>query len=235
MNPLGVLSAVVALAVFPGAAFAGVTSLVSTWAGRLPAATGPTPLGGAAAAAGVVAGCGLLALPGSPLSNLPAGASLAGLVVLLAAGLAWGTSDDWPWRRVAAAAATLLPFLAMAAATGTLDIPSLAAAPLEPARIAATGAALLALPALVRPFDPSAPRASRGALLGALPLVVTSFATSAPLAALPAALVAAICALSAIAYAGLIGLMRRPLSARAPLLGLLAALPAAAAIALALA
>lgn len=234
MNPLAILSAVVAVAVFPGAAYTGLTSLLATWAGRLPATTGPPRLGGAAAAVGVAAGCGLLALPGSPLFNLPTGASLAGLLGLLAAGLAWGTSEDWPWQRVAAAAAVLLPVLAVAGAAGTLDVRTLSDAPLEPARIAAAAAVLLALPALVRPFDPAAPRACRGALLGALPLVAISLATYSPLGGLAPALVAAISALAAVAYATLVGALRRPLHARASLLGLLALVPAGIAVGLAL-
>ncbi len=88
MNPLAALSAVVALAIFPGAAYAGTVALLVAVAARMPSGLRPAQLDELVAAVGVTAACGLLALPGSPLFGLPTGVSLAALVTAIAAGIA---------------------------------------------------------------------------------------------------------------------------------------------------
>ncbi len=226
MNPLAALSAVLALALFPGAAYAGATALVVTWVGRVPRGLGPARLEELAVAAGVVAGAGLLALPGSPLYALPTGTSLAGILTAIAAGVALGTSRAWPWHRVMAAAAALLPLIGLAASARTLDMRTVAVIPAEAARLWAASAALLAIPAVVRPFDPAPSRLSRSALLATASLLVTTIAIYSQLSGLPAAGVAAICALLSVSYAGLVGLLWRPLAFLGPVLGVLAVLPA---------
>jgi hypothetical protein len=234
MNPLAALSAVVALAAFPGMAYAAAVALLQSWAGRVPAGEGRVRLEELVAAAGATAGCGLLAIPDSPLFGLPTGASLVGILILFAGGIAWGTSAQWPWHRLLAGAAVLLPLLGLAAAANTLGISTIASAPEQAVRIWAGIAALLALPALIRPFDPSSSRISRSALLAATSLLFASLVTFAPLAGLGALWVAGICAAASVAYAGLIGLLRRPVIAGATLLGLVAVIPAGVALAIAI-
>jgi hypothetical protein len=234
MNPLSALRAVLALTLFPGAAYAGAVAVAAAWAGRVPAGRAPARLEELAGATGVMTAAGLLALPGSPLEGLPTGVSLAGLLTALTAGLAWGTSARWPWPRLAAAAAALFPLLAVAIAARTLDLRTMAVAPVEAARVWAAAAALLALPALIRPFDAGPSRSSRACLLATSALLALSLAVGSPLSAQPAAAVAVVCGAGSVLYAGALGVLRRPLAAAAGGLGVLALLPAAVAVALSL-
>jgi hypothetical protein len=236
MNPLAALSAVVALAIFPGAAFVGALALLVAVASRMPPGLRPAQLDELVAAVGVAAACGLLPLPGSPLFGLPTGVSLAAVIVALASGIAWGTAEAWPWHRVVAAAAAVTPLLGLAAAALTLDLRTIAAAggPVGTARPWAVAAILLALPALVRPFDPRTARVGRAALVAAVGLACFSLAGFAPLTAHPAVLVAGLGALAVVFFAGVIGALRRVLVTAAPALGLLALAPAAVALVAAL-
>lgn len=236
MNPLAVLSAVVAVAIFPGSAYAGLVAALVALAGRIPAGLRPPQLDELMAAVGVSAACGLLAFPGSPLYGLPTGVSLVVLVTALAAGIAWGTVERWPWQRLVAAAAAVAPLLGLASVSMTLDLRTLAAAggAVGEARPWAVAAVLMALPALVRPFDPQTSRLGRAALIAAIGLVCFSLVAFAPLAALFAPAVAGLGALAVVAYAGLIGVCRRPLMVAGPALGLLALVPAAIAVGVAL-
>jgi hypothetical protein len=236
MNPLALLSAIAALAFFPGVAFASAVALGVAGAGRLPAGLGPAQLDELVAAVGVTAACGLLAFPGSPLFALPTGVSLPVVMVALAAGVAWGTAERWPWRRVAAAAAVLVPLLGLASVARTLDLRTLAAAggQVAAARPWAIAAVLIALPAVVRPFDPATARVGRAALVAASGLVCFSLVAFSALGDLSAIAVAGLCAAAAVVYAALLGAARRPLEAAGPALSLLALLPAAVALAIAL-
>jgi hypothetical protein len=235
MNPLALLQAGLALTLFPGLAYAGVTARLVAWAGRLPAGRGPASAGEAVAAFGVLIACGVLALPGSPLFGLPTGVSLLPLLLVLAGATAWGTSPTWPWHRLAAAAAMLIPLLAVAGAAGTLDAGTIAAAPAEAARFWWAGAAVLAVPAALRPFDATASRLSRSALLGGVLLAVISLAAFSPLAGVQPALAATIIALVTLACAAVLGRLHLPFPKMAPVLGLVALAPAAVALALAVA
>jgi len=236
MNPLAALSAVVALAIFPGAAYAGTVALLVAVAARLPSGLRPAQLDELVAAVGVTAACGLLALPGSPLFGLPTGVSLAALVTAIAAGIAWGTADTWPWHRLVAAGAAVAALLGLASTALTLDLRTLAAAggPVGSARPWAIVASLMALPAVVRPFDPRTSRVGRAALVAAIGLVCFSLAGFAPLGDHPAVAVAGLGALAVVAYAGLLGAARRLPVVAGPALGVLAVVPAAVALVVAL-
>ena len=141
-----------------------------------------------------------------------------------------GTSRAWPWHRGVAAAAALVPLIGLAAAARTLDMRTVAVIPAEAARLWAASAALLAIPAVVRPFDPAPSRLGRSALLVTASLLVTTIAIYSPLSGLPAVAVAAICPLLSVSYAGLVGLLWRPLAFLGPVLGVLAVLPAGVAL-----
>ena len=237
MNPLAILSAIAAVAFFPGAAYAGAVALAVTAAARMPPGLGAAQLDELVAAVGVTAACGMLALPGSPLFGLPAGVSLLVLITALAAGVAWATSESWPWQRAVAAVAVLAPLFGLAAAAGTLDLRTLAVAggTVGAARPWAVAAVLVALPSVVRPFDPSTARAGRAALTAAVGLAGLSLLVFAPLAGLPAPLVALVCALAVVVYAGLIAGARQLLPHATPALSLLALVPAVISLVIALA
>ena len=236
MNPLAVLSAVVGVAIFPGAAYAGLVAALVAVAGRIPAGLRPAQLDELMVAVGVSAACGLLVFPGSPLFGLPTGVSLVVFVTALAAGIAWGSAERWPWQRLAAGVAAVAPLLGLASAAMTLDLRTIAAAggSVGAARPWAVVAILLAVPALVRPFDRHAARVGRAALVAAIGLACFSLAGFAPLASFSAPAVAALGALAVLAYAGLIGVGRRLLVVAGPAMGLLALVPAAVSLGIAL-
>lgn len=236
MNPLAVLSAVVALAIFPGSAYAGLAAALVAVAGRIPAGLRPAQLDELMAAVGVSAACGLLAFPGSPLYALPTGVSLVVIVTALAAGIAWGTAERWPWQRLVAAAAAVAPLLGLASVAMTLDLRTIAAAggSVGAARPWAVAAILVALPALVRPFDPHTSRLGRAALVAGIGLACFSLAGFAPLAGFSTPAVAGFGALAVGAYAGLIAVCRRLLVIAGPAWGLLALVPSAIALEVAL-
>ena len=187
MNPLAVLSAVVGVAIFPGAAYAGLLAALVAVGGRIPTGLRPAQLDELMVAVGVSAACGLLAFPGSPLFGLPTGVSLVVFVTAVAAAIAWGSAERWPWQRLAAGAAAVAPLLGLASVAMTLDLRTIAAAggPVGAARPWAVAAVLMALPALVRPFDPHTARLGRAALVAAIGLACFSLAGFAPLAGPP--------------------------------------------------
>jgi len=236
MNPLAVLSAVVGVAFFPGVAYTGLVAALVGAGGRLPAGLRPAQLDELMVAVGVSAACGLQAFPGSPLFGLPTGVSLVVFVTALAAGVAWGSAERWPWQRLAAGVAAIAPLLGLASVAMTLDLRTIAAAggPVGAARPWAVAAVLMAVPALIRPFDPHAARLGRAVLVAAIGLACFSLAGFAPLASFSALAVAGFGALAVLAYAGLIGVGRRLLVATGPAVGLLALVPAAISLAVAL-
>ncbi len=230
MNPLTLLATILGLAVFPGLAYTGATAVLAGWAGRFPSAPASAGLGETVATVGVAAAGGMLALPGSPLAGLAGGANIAGILGALTAGVAWGSPRRWPWPRLAAAISLLVPLLALAAASGSLDATTLAVAPRAAARLWVAAAALLALPALIQPFDQSSPRLTRSVLWATAVLFFAVLASTGLLTNLAAPWVAAICALCAVASAALVGVFRRPLRGAAPLAGVVALAPAAIAL-----
>jgi hypothetical protein len=236
MNALALLKACLAVAVYPGTAFLGAVAVAVAVAGRLPAGLRPAQLDELIAAVGVAAASGLLALPSSPLFGLPSGVSLAVLVTAIAAGIAWATPERWPWHRLVAAAAARAPLLGLASAAFTLDLRTLAAAggPVAAARPWAVAAILMAVPALILPFDRGTARPGRAALVAAIGMACFSLAGFAALAGRNALAVAGLGTLAVVLYAALIGAVRRPLAVAGPVLGVLAVLPAAVALVVAL-
>ncbi|MGD0834915.1 MAG: hypothetical protein ABSA40_10955 [Candidatus Dormibacteria bacterium] len=237
MNVTLALRSVAALAVFPGAAYAGAVALLVLWIGRLPRGTSPLRLEEAVAAAGIAVACGLLALPDSPLSTVPFGVSLAGLLIAFAAAVAWGSPEGWPWHRVVAAVSAAVPLLGLGSAAMTLDLQTIAVLPgaaVGAARYCAVAAIVVALPAIVRPFDQRSSRPSRAALLAGGGLLAATLGTLAPSANLAPVLVDGGCAVLAVLFAGALALGRRLVPAADGRLGALAALPAAVSLFLAL-
>ncbi|MGD1035040.1 MAG: hypothetical protein ABR977_11485 [Candidatus Dormibacteria bacterium] len=236
MNALALLKACLAVAVYPGTAYLGAVAVAVAVAGRLPAGLRPAQLDELIAAVGVAAASGLLALPSSPLFGLPSGVSLAVLVTAIAAGIAWATTERWPWHRLVAVAAALAPLLGLASAALTLDLRTIAAASgqVGAARPWAVAAILLAVPAVIRPFDRDTARPGRAALVAAIGMACFSLAGFAALAGRNALAVAGFGALAVVVYAGVIGAARRFLAAAGPVLGVLAVVPAAVALVVAL-
>ena len=166
MDPLLLLKALLALAVYPGGLLlvlcAAVTALV------LPAAHRPgLTVENAVALTGFDVAAAMAPLPGSPLLDLPVAVSLPVLLLGLAAGFtALAPAAPWSRRRLAVALAPLLPALAMGSATGSLALASIASVPgggLGAARILTAATLLLALPLLVPLADRGLTRAVRAA------------------------------------------------------------------------
>jgi hypothetical protein len=90
------------------------------------------------------------------------------------------------------------------------------------------------VPAVIRPFDRDTARPGRAALVAAIGMACFSLAGFAALAGRNALAVAGFGALAVVVYAGVIGAARRFLAAAGPVLGVLAVVPAAVALVVAL-
>ncbi|HEV7466757.1 MAG TPA: hypothetical protein VGP96_10665 [Candidatus Dormibacteraeota bacterium] len=206
MDALGLLSAAVAVLLYPGGAYlAGAVLLAGGRAAAAPARwTAP-------AAAGVVCAglaAALLPLPGSPAISLPGRSgptpNLLGMLVLLAAAVALTGPVRWSPPRLLVAAAATVPALALAAAAATFSLPVIVGLPgtrLALARDLAAVAVLLAAPLLL-PDEPGAsPPAARALVLGVVVLAGMSLWVPAALPRLPGA-AAALVVLAAVALHG---------------------------------
>jgi hypothetical protein len=201
MDPLGLLSAAVAVVVYPGGVFLVAAALLA--AGR--SALAPTGWTAPAAAGAVCAAlaAALLPLPGSPALGLPdrsgPAPSLVPLLVLLGAAVALTGPSHWSRRRVALAAAVSLPALTLAATAATFSLPVIVALDgrgAVAARALAAVALLLGAPHLL-PEDGAegggeSPPAARALVLGALVLAGLSLWLPAALPDLSAAAAAAL-------------------------------------------
>jgi hypothetical protein len=206
MDALALLSAAVAVLLYPGGAYLAAAALLA--GGR--AAAAPVRWTPPAAAGAVCAGlaAALLPLPGSPATSLPgrsgATANLLGLLVLLAGAVALTTPVRWSPRRLLLAGAVTVPALALAAAASTLSLPVIVGLPgsrLALARDLAALAVLLAAPLLL-PDDPEAsPPPARALVLGVVVLAGMSLWVPAALPRLPGVAGAAV-VLAAVALHG---------------------------------
>jgi len=178
MDPVGLLAALVAVAAFPGGAYAvvaaGAAALTPPWR----ALDGWTATAAAGAACTLVAAA-QLPLPGSPAVALPdhggAPANLLALLLLLAAAAALLNADDpWPPTRIAAAAVATLPLLWLAAVTAGFAPAAIIELPggdeLAAGRVCAGLALLVAAPAVL-PLRAGTPRAGRALLLAVAALL----------------------------------------------------------------
>jgi hypothetical protein len=237
MDPLSILRASVALAVFPGFAYTAALAWLVARVGRLPRGRNPVRLEEALAALAAGTACGLLAFPGSPLNDLPVPVSLSAVLVSLAAAVAWGTSTAWNWHRVAAAAVTVSPLLCLGESGISLNLSTIVGLPGRPvaaARLFAAAAALIALPLVARPFDPETSRLSRAMALTAISQVALSLIVAGPLSGGSWPLAAGLCATATIGYAALLGGLRLATDLEENVFAGLAAVPAAGSILLTL-
>jgi hypothetical protein len=206
MDALALLSAAVAVLLYPGGAYvvgAGLLAGGRSAAGR---ARWTAPAAGGAACALLAAA--LLPLPGSPAISLPGRSgptpNLLGMLVLLAAAVALTSPPRWSRRRLLLAAVATVPALVLAASAATFSLPVIVGLPgnrLVLARDLAAAAVLLAAPLLV-PDDPgSTPPPARALVLGVVVLAGMSLWVASALPRLPGVGAAAV-VLAAVAVHG---------------------------------
>lgn len=147
MDPTGLLEAVLADAVYPGAAFLAVAALVHRrLAGRSgPAAPqGPVPAASLLPVLAATVATAMLPLVGAPAPRLPPTGGVAGNVIVVAVLFAVAVDLGIGSRRVSAlAAAAALPVLALAAAGNTVSVLALSSATGGAALAARIAAAVL--------------------------------------------------------------------------------------------
>jgi hypothetical protein len=242
MDVLSLLAAVVAVALFPGGAYAAVTAAAAAMGGQLPSsggrargvAAGGWTASSSAAAVLLLFAAALVPLPGAPAATLPldsgAPSNLLAALLLAGAGFAVGTPAPWSRPRVLAAAAGVAPLLVLAGSAATLSFPVVVSLPgreLAAARALAAVALLAAAPVLSRALDPGTPRGTRG--LGvAVPALVAAVLLAPPGWADVRAPVAAAMVVAGVGlYGVLLGVGGRLLGTRAASFGAVAASVAA--------
>jgi hypothetical protein len=157
MDPLGLLLAVVAVAVYPGGLFLAALGWLTRWAGGLPPATRLDTRTLAAIVAATLA-ASMASLPGSPAASLPppggATPNLVAAVLLLFVAGALAAPGPWSFRRLALLGLGGVSMLLLGLLAASFSIPSLAGvggAGADAARILATITTLTALPLVVQP------------------------------------------------------------------------------------
>jgi len=209
MDPLGILQAVIAVAVYPGGAYLGLVAVVMSLTSGSRAALRITPAEGCGVLAATLAAA-LTPLPGSLLTTLPpppafgAGSNLLPELVLVAAAVCLVTRQPWSRGALVAALSVLAPLLVIAASTATLSVQLLMTAPgglIVSARALTAAAALAATPFLLRPLA----RPAQLIVLSAVTVLALALALGPLLDSLPAPAGAAIIA----ATAGVYGLVIR--------------------------
>ncbi|HWW08968.1 MAG TPA: hypothetical protein VNY76_01860 [Candidatus Acidoferrales bacterium] len=237
MDTLGLVEAVIALAVYPGGLFLALTaSAVRRGAGLRGGARG-IPASGMAALVACGFAASLAPLPASPATVLPpvAGAApnLVVASILLAAGVALAARGGWDSRRLFAGGVAVVSLASLAAATTTLALPSIDAAPgttLAAARAATAAALLLAAPFFCRTFG-AGPPAVRAGLTATAAILAFSLVTPAQLTGGAAALASLAVFAATTLYAFVLRLLARFI--RAEHRGVLTLAAAAGAIAVA--
>ena len=186
MDILGVLAAVIAVAVFPGGAFLLTCAVVAGWTPG-GAASGDGlgwTVGALTAGVAVTLAAALLPLPGSPAAQLPPDSgvlpNLAGIALLVAVALtAAGDDRAWTLRRRVAAAAVAGPMFAVGTAAASLAFPVvLEVRTLGLARVLAGTAMLVAAPVVIRVVAPGMPGELRGAIFAVM--IITGAVLVAP-------------------------------------------------------
>jgi hypothetical protein len=208
MDPTGLLDAVLAVAVYPGALFVAVAAALYRRLAaqrRRPRSPGvPPPIRLVPAFSAVVASA-MLPMVGSPALRLPPPAGAPGNVVAVVVLLAVATDLAAGSRAATAlAAAAALPVLALAASLGTLDVAAVCTAG------GAAGLAARAVPAVVLVLAASLVRGGRTAAIVASALALAGAALVVPsaLRGQPPVLCALGC-LGAVVVAGVLARLRR--------------------------
>ncbi len=178
MDPLGLLLAIVALAVYPGGLLLACLALLTLRLSGMPRSTGLDSRGLAAmCAAGVAAS--MATLPGAPAASLPppggATPNLIAAVVLLFVAGSLIAPEPWSSRRRVAVAlggvsVLLLGFVAASFSIETLSGAGGGAA--TTARIVVAIGVLAALPVIVQPHCPGGSATARATLVAATVEVV---------------------------------------------------------------
>jgi hypothetical protein len=208
MDPTGLLDAVLAVAVYPGAAFLALAALVhGRLAGRSVASgvpRGPVPSTSMLPVLAAIVATAMLPLVGAPALRLPPSAGVTGNVVAVAVLLAVAVDLGAASRRVSAlAAAAALPILALASAGNTVSVVAIASAQggtSLAARI--TAASLLVLAASASAGGRAAAAVSAALALAAAALVIPAALHDAP----PIACAGA--SLGVVALSGALGRLR---------------------------
>jgi hypothetical protein len=187
MDPLGLLLAVVAIAVYPGGLFLAELAWLMHRAGGLPPGT---RLDARSLAAIVIAAlaASMASLPGSPAAALPppggATPNLAAAVLLLFVGGAIVAPDPWSFRRLALlglAGASLLLLGLLASSFSILAVAGVSGDGADAARILAAITALTAAPLVLQPHLPIGAVTARLAVVAAtVEVVLSSLIPSAP-------------------------------------------------------
>jgi hypothetical protein len=132
MDPTGLLEAVLAVAVYPGALFLAVASLIRRRVGGQgagPRVPGMPPAMSLVPVLSAVVGTAMLPLTGSPALRLPPPLGVPGNVVAIVVLLAIATDLGAGSRAAAAlAAGAALPVLGLAASLGTLNVGAISTA-----------------------------------------------------------------------------------------------------------
>lgn len=200
MDPTGLLDAVLAVSIYPGAAFIALAALlhrrVAGRRGTVLTAPGAVPVATLLPTLAATVAAAMLPLPGSPALRLPPPAGATGNVIAVAVLLAVAVDLGSMSRRAALlATAAAVPVLALAAAGSTLSVAAIAVAGGTPATAArSVSAALLVL---------------AGATTGgsrAASVVMSVLGVAAAALALPAALADAPPVLGALAALGVVAL-----------------------------
>jgi hypothetical protein len=186
MDPTGLLDALLAVAVYPGAFFVALAAMLRTrLAGRRAALRpgGPPPAISLVPAMSAVIAAAMLPVVGSPMLRLPppsgAGGNVVAILLLLAVAVDLGArSTAAAWLAAAAA----LPVLALATTLGTLDVETVVRAPGATGIAARTLAAVLLVTAssLCGEGRPAALVSATLALTGAALVIPSALRGQAP-------------------------------------------------------
>ncbi|MFN2568352.1 MAG: hypothetical protein ABR564_01965 [Candidatus Dormibacteria bacterium] len=192
MDPLGILLATAALAIYPGGLFLCAAAAIAAWAGRLPPAGAPWTAPEALGCTLSLVAVSLVPLAASPAQVLPPGSGAAGnaavVLTLMAAAVALVTPAPWRPAQIISGVGCLVAALALAAATSTLALPTVVAIPgdaVAAARMLAGGALLMAAPLLVPPGDRGVARPARAVVGASLTVLALSLFVPAALSGRP--------------------------------------------------
>ena len=218
MDPTGLLEAVLAMAVYPGAVFVALATLLRLrLAGRRPGPRGggPPPAISLVPVMAAVVAAAMLPMVGSPALRLPppagAGTNLLALIVLLAIAVDLASASR-PAAMLAAAAA--LPTLALAATQGTLDAETISrvSGGTAPAARALAALLLVAASAVCGGSRPASLVASVLALGGAAMVIPATLGGQPPV-------LCAVACLGVVVVAGVGARWRHHVIGRMPVLG----------------
>ena len=216
MDPLGLLFAAVGLLVYPGGAYLAALAGLPAWTGALPRGRAPMRIDSWAAMIAAILAAALAPMAGSLVAVLPpdrgVAPNLVAAAVLLTGAFALAGPDRWSARRLAAALALGVPWLALAVGAASIQLPVIAGVPgaaLAAARWCTALATLVAAPLVIQPFDASTALAPRAVLLGTLLLMGLSIALAGTIISGSAPLEAVVVLAAGAAYALVLRVVQR--------------------------